>query len=180
GIALGALIAWRTGSPKDFYLPGILLSLAYSVAGGVSVPARRPLVGWIWSVVADHGRTRWRDDPALRRIFGWLTVLWATIYLAKGARQAGVCGVRGRRTVPRQGRVRVESLLRRGAHRRPEGHHPRPDQDRAGLPAVRAAARRDGLGGTPAPAHRPTHRPVPALTPIAPIMNLRSLSAACR
>ncbi|MGE5829517.1 MAG: DUF3159 domain-containing protein, partial [Micromonosporaceae bacterium] len=24
GIALGAMIAWRTGSPKDFYLPGIL------------------------------------------------------------------------------------------------------------------------------------------------------------
>ena len=90
GIALGAMIAWRTGSPKDFYLPGILLSLGYSVAMVISVAARRPLVGWIWSVVADNGRTRWRDDPALRRIFGWLTVLWATIYLAKVAVQSSV------------------------------------------------------------------------------------------
>jgi Protein of unknown function (DUF3159) len=90
GIALGALIAWRTGSPKDFYLPGIVLSLGYGVAMVISVGARRPLVGWIWSVVADNGRTRWRDDPPLRRVFDWLTVLWAGIYFAKVAVQSGV------------------------------------------------------------------------------------------
>jgi hypothetical protein len=90
GIALGALIAWRTGSPKDFYVPGILLSLGYAVAMVISVGARRPLVGWIWSVVADNGRTRWRDDPPLRRVFAWLTVLWAGIYFAKVGVQSGV------------------------------------------------------------------------------------------
>ena len=48
-----------------------------------SVVARRPLVGWLWSVVADKGGNRWRVDDGLRRIFGWLTVLWAAVYLAK-------------------------------------------------------------------------------------------------
>jgi hypothetical protein len=83
GIGIGALIAWKTGDPKSFYLPGILLSLAYGVAMIISVVARRPLVGWIWSIVADKGATRWRDDAGLRRIFGWLTVLWSVTYLAK-------------------------------------------------------------------------------------------------
>lgn len=85
GIAVGAIIAWRTGEAKDFYLPGILLTLAYGLAMIGSVLARRPLVGWLWSLVADGGGSRWRTDDGLRRIFGWLTVLWASVFLAKFA-----------------------------------------------------------------------------------------------
>jgi hypothetical protein len=83
GIGIGAIIAWKTGTPQAFYLPGILLSFGYGVAMAASIAFRRPLVGWIWSLVADSGATRWRDDSGLRRIFGWLTALWATTYLAK-------------------------------------------------------------------------------------------------
>jgi hypothetical protein len=83
GIAIGAVVAWKTGSPKDFYLPGILYTLAYGLAMVGSVLARRPLVGWLWSLVADRGAVRWRSDPGLRRIFGWLTVVWATTFFAK-------------------------------------------------------------------------------------------------
>src|SRR5262245_53355975 len=83
GIGIGAFIAWRTGSPKDFYVPGIIFSLGYGLAMVASIIARRPLVGWIWSVIADRGRTRWFDDPRLRRTFAWLTLLWAVTYLAK-------------------------------------------------------------------------------------------------
>ncbi len=85
GIGIGALIAWKTGSPKDFYLPGILLSLGYGLAMIASVALRRPLVGWIWAVVADGGSTRWRERAELRRTFGRLTVLWAATYLVKVA-----------------------------------------------------------------------------------------------
>jgi Protein of unknown function (DUF3159) len=95
GIGVGALIAWRTGSPKDFYLPGILLSLAYGVAMVVSVSMRRPLVGWIWSVVVDNGATRWRDHGGLRRTFGWLTLVWAGTYLAKVVVQISVYAAAG-------------------------------------------------------------------------------------
>ena len=83
GIAIGAVFAWRTGSPQAFYLPGILLSLGYGVAMAGSILFRRPLVGWLWSLVADQGATRWRDDSGLRRIFDWLTALWAATYLVK-------------------------------------------------------------------------------------------------
>jgi hypothetical protein len=83
GIGIGALLAWKTGNPKDFYLPGILYTLVYGLAMLASVVARRPLVGWLWSLVVDNGAERWRLDPGLRRIFGWLTVVWATTFFAK-------------------------------------------------------------------------------------------------
>src|SRR3954467_14168102 len=63
GVALGAFIALRSNDARDFYLPGILLSAAYVVAMVASVLARRPLVGWVWAVMADGGGTRWRDEP---------------------------------------------------------------------------------------------------------------------
>jgi hypothetical protein len=83
GIGIGAVIAWKTGTPQSFYLPGILLSLAYGVAMAGSIVVRRPLVGWLWSLVADNGGVRWREDAGLRRTFGWLTALWAATYLIK-------------------------------------------------------------------------------------------------
>jgi Protein of unknown function (DUF3159) len=51
---------------------------------------RRPLVGWVWSVVAAKGSTDWRGNPRLVRTFSRLTVLWAVTYLAKTAIQAVV------------------------------------------------------------------------------------------
>jgi hypothetical protein len=83
GVAIGAFIALRSNDARDFYLPGILISAAYAVAMIASVLFRRPLVGWIWAVMADKGATRWRDEPKLVKLFGWLTVLWALVYLLK-------------------------------------------------------------------------------------------------
>jgi hypothetical protein len=83
GIGIGAFIAWRTGAPQNYYVPGILLSFGYGIAMIISVTVRRPLVGWIWSLVADKGATRWFSDHGLRRTFNWLTLLWAATYLVK-------------------------------------------------------------------------------------------------
>jgi hypothetical protein len=88
GIALGAFLALRSGSERDFYLPGILLAVAYGVALIASVLVKRPLVGWIWSVVMAGGSSQWRSEPRLVRTFGWLTLLWAAIYLIKAGLQA--------------------------------------------------------------------------------------------
>jgi hypothetical protein len=88
GVGIGAIIAWKTGSAKNFYLPGILISLAYGLAMLGSIAARMPLVGWLWSVVVAKGSTDWRRDPRLVRLFSWLTVLWALTYLAKTLIQA--------------------------------------------------------------------------------------------
>jgi hypothetical protein len=90
GIFIGAVIAWRSGEARDFYLPGIIISGAYALAMVGSIAIRWPLVGWIWSVVLDKGSTRWRDDPVLLRTFGWLTGLWALIYLIKVGIQSGL------------------------------------------------------------------------------------------
>jgi hypothetical protein len=88
GIAIGAVIAWKTGSAKNFYLPGILLSFGYGVAMLASVALRRPLVGWVWSLLVARGSTEWRGNPRLVRTFSWLTVVWALTYLAKTLVQA--------------------------------------------------------------------------------------------
>ena len=88
GIGIGAFLAWKTGSAKAFYLPGILISFGYGLALLVSVLVRRPLVGWAWSVLVAKGSTEWRGNPRLVRTFSWLTVLWAVTYLVKVAIQA--------------------------------------------------------------------------------------------
>lgn len=90
GIAIGAFIAWRTGSAKDFYLPGILISLAYGLAMLASVPIKKPLVGWVWSLLADGGRKDWQHRPKMVRLFNRLTIVWAIVYLAKTILQAWI------------------------------------------------------------------------------------------
>jgi hypothetical protein len=90
GVLVGAVWAWKSGTAKAFYLPGILLSLGYGLALLGSVAVRRPLVGWVWSVVSAKGSTEWRGNPRLVRTFSWLTVLWAVTYLTKMGIQAVV------------------------------------------------------------------------------------------
>jgi len=90
GIAIGAIIAWRTGEERDFYLPGILYGVGYGLALLGSVAIRQPLVGWIWSVIVAGGRSEWRHDRRLVRTFNWLTVLWGVVWLTKVGVQAGL------------------------------------------------------------------------------------------
>jgi uncharacterized protein DUF3159 len=88
GVGIGVFFAWRSGSAKDFYLPGIILSFVYGLAMLASVLIRRPVVGWIWSLLVAGGSTKWRERPPLVRLFSRLTVLWAVTYLAKVVFQA--------------------------------------------------------------------------------------------
>jgi Protein of unknown function (DUF3159) len=90
GVGVGAFIAWRTGDEKDFYLPGILYGIGYGLALLASVALRQPLVGWIWSVIVAGGKSEWRTDPKLIRLFSRLTVLWGVVWLAKVGVQAAL------------------------------------------------------------------------------------------
>ncbi|MET8278392.1 DUF3159 domain-containing protein [Micromonospora sp. NPDC005174] len=90
GVGIGAAIAWRTGDERDFYLPGILYGIGYGIALLISAVVRQPLVGWIWSVLVAKGRSEWRADPKLVRVFTRLTVLWGVVWLAKVGVQAGL------------------------------------------------------------------------------------------
>ena len=90
GIALGAWLAWRSGEARDFYLPGIYFTLGYVAVLLGSIVIGHPLVGWIWTVIANGGKGDWRGDARLRRTFAWLTALWAGVFLLKVAIQVGL------------------------------------------------------------------------------------------
>jgi hypothetical protein len=77
GIAVGAILAWRTGDAKNFYLPGILITMAQVAVFLLSVLVRRPIIGYVWGVLANGGKHDWYDNPRLFRTFQWLTVVWA-------------------------------------------------------------------------------------------------------
>jgi hypothetical protein len=89
GIAIGAYLAYRSGDARDFYLPGILITLAQGVVLIGSVVVRKPLIGYVWAILAAGGRHDWLDDPRLLRTFQWLTVAWALSLVVRG----GVQGV---------------------------------------------------------------------------------------
>jgi hypothetical protein len=77
GIAIGAFLAYRTGEAKDFYLPGILITLAQVGIFVISVVVRRPIIGYVWGVLANKGKHDWFDNKRLFRTFQWLTLVWA-------------------------------------------------------------------------------------------------------
>jgi hypothetical protein len=85
GIAVGAYLAYRSGNGRDFYLPGILLTLAQVAACLVSVAFRKPLIGFVWAVLANGGKHDWLRNPRLLGTFQWLTLVWAgSLFLRAG------------------------------------------------------------------------------------------------
>ncbi|MEU7902116.1 DUF3159 domain-containing protein [Actinoplanes sp. NPDC049118] len=88
GVAIGAFLAWRTGDAKNFYLPGILLTLGQVVVLVASVAVRRPIIGYVWGVLANGGKHDWFDNARLFRTFQWLTLVWAASLFVR----AGVQG----------------------------------------------------------------------------------------
>jgi hypothetical protein len=87
GIALGAYLASRSGQAKDFYLPGILLTLGQSAALLISVGFRKPLIGYVWAIMANKGKHDWLADGRMLRTFQWLTVAWAASLIVRGGVQ---------------------------------------------------------------------------------------------
>ncbi|WP_250038184.1 DUF3159 domain-containing protein [Paractinoplanes maris] len=85
GIAVGAFLAWRTGKAEDFYLPGILLTFAQAAALLISVVVRKPIIGYVWGIMANKGQQDWFGNARLFRTFQWLTLVWvASLSLRAG------------------------------------------------------------------------------------------------
>ena len=82
GVGIAAFVATRTGRAEDFYLPGILLNLAYAAAFLVSLVVRRPLVGEIVTRIDGEGE-RYREDPVRLRTFTRATWLWFGLFAAR-------------------------------------------------------------------------------------------------
>jgi hypothetical protein len=88
GIALGAYLAARSGHAKDFYLPGILLTLGEAAVLLLSTAFRKPIIGYVWAVMANRGKHDWLHNRKLLGTFQWLTVAWAASLIVRGGVQA--------------------------------------------------------------------------------------------
>lgn len=77
GVVVGATFALVTGRAKDFYLPGIWMSLVMAILFTGSLVIRRPLVGVVWAWLTGRGGT-WRRIRRVRVAFDVATVVMAT------------------------------------------------------------------------------------------------------
>jgi hypothetical protein len=82
GVAIAAFIAYRTGSARGYFLFGIWTSLAYGGAFLLSIVARWPLAGVVWSTLNGTG-TAWRADRVSRRYYDVATVVWVLVFGAR-------------------------------------------------------------------------------------------------
>jgi hypothetical protein len=82
GVGFAAFIATRSGRAEDFFVPGLLLNVAYTSALLISLAVRRPLIGIIVTKLDGEG-DEWRRDPDRVRAFVRATWLWAGLFAAR-------------------------------------------------------------------------------------------------
>jgi hypothetical protein len=82
GVAVCSFIAYRSGETKGFFLLGIWTSLIYGGVFLVSVAARWPLVGVVWSTLNGLGM-EWRKQRRAMRAYDIATLSWAAVFGAK-------------------------------------------------------------------------------------------------
>lgn len=79
GLGVSAFVASRTGRAEDFFLPGILLNLAYGTAFLVSILIRWPLLGVVIGFITGEGLA-WRSDRSLRRAYAAASWIWVGVF----------------------------------------------------------------------------------------------------
>jgi len=86
GVALGAVLAIRSGEGSDFYWPGIVTNAVALLVLLVSLALRRPLVGLMVGLL-DPRVKDWAEDADARRVYSRATLLFVLLYAAKIAVQ---------------------------------------------------------------------------------------------
>lgn len=79
GIAIGALVALRTGEASGFFLPGILINFAWLAVYLTSIAIRRPLIGYFVSFLTPASG-EWQKDPERVRIFTLASWIWVGLF----------------------------------------------------------------------------------------------------
>ncbi|MFI0433108.1 MAG: DUF3159 domain-containing protein [Candidatus Nanopelagicales bacterium] len=79
GILVSAFVASRTGEAEDFFLPGLLVNLAYGSAALLSVLVGWPLLGFLLGGMGGSF-TGWRADKQLRRTYAAATWIWVGVF----------------------------------------------------------------------------------------------------
>lgn len=82
GLAAAALLAAYTGSPKTYFLPGIISNLIWAVASIGSIVVGRPLLGYA-AAMLDRGYAHWQEEPGLRRAATLATGVWALVFTSR-------------------------------------------------------------------------------------------------
>lgn len=86
GVGIAAFIANKTGRAEDFFLPGILLNIAYGAAYAISIAVRWPLIGVILGPLSGDGM-EWRKDPKLVRVYTRASWIWVGMFALRLAVQ---------------------------------------------------------------------------------------------
>jgi hypothetical protein len=86
GVALGGLLAVRSGQGTDFYWPGIVTNAVSLAVLLGSLALRHPLVGVLVALL-DPRVKDWREHEDGRRVYSRATLLFAGLYAAKLAVQ---------------------------------------------------------------------------------------------
>jgi len=79
GVALGAFVAARTGDASTFFLPGILINVAWLTAYLISIGIRRPLIGFFLSKLTGEGES-WYSDRDRRRAYSRASWIWVGLF----------------------------------------------------------------------------------------------------
>lgn len=87
GIGIGALIAWATGSARNFYAPSLVRNPAFAVAYVVSIAVRWPIVGLFAGAIYGESPEQWRKDPQRMRAYVRATWLWTAMFALRFAIQ---------------------------------------------------------------------------------------------
>lgn len=82
GVGVCALIAYVMGESKGYFLLGIWSSLIWAAVFALSVIIRRPVVGYIWGLVNDHGR-EWRGVRRAVLAFDVATMVWVAVFASR-------------------------------------------------------------------------------------------------
>jgi hypothetical protein len=86
GVAAAAFVASRTGRAEDFFLPGLLLNLAYASAYLISILIRWPLLGVILGPALGDGMA-WRKDRDKARAYSRASWIWVGVFTTRLAVQ---------------------------------------------------------------------------------------------
>ncbi|WP_084130509.1 DUF3159 domain-containing protein [Demequina sp. NBRC 110055] len=87
GVGIGAIWAWRTGEPSDYFAGGLLLNAAYLVGLIISMVVRWPVVGIVAGLLRGEG-TGWRQVPREMKAMQIATALLAAMFALRLAVQA--------------------------------------------------------------------------------------------
>jgi len=82
GMALSAVLAWKTGQPRNVFALGIVLNVAFFVGYLISVIVRWPLIGVIVGLARNDGFA-WRRDPRMLSAYRRATLIWVAMFVVR-------------------------------------------------------------------------------------------------